>query len=94
MSDDPSTERILDLLRPFAANWSGTLKRGDLVIPKEELTKVAEQLVALAVELNLDESEVSDLEIFQVLQKAQRLASVQDQVEQLRQSFRIFKKIG
>ena len=40
------TERILNVLRPYASNWTGTLGRGDLVIPvcdmaHEELGQMA-----------------------------------------------------
>ena len=34
--DRRTTERILNVLRPYASNWTGTLGKGDLVIPQRE----------------------------------------------------------
>ncbi len=91
MSSNEESNRILDLLRPFAANWSGTLKRGDMVVPKDELPALVEQLVAVAREIgNADEA--SDIEVFHVLRQASRSASLQNQVETLRREFRITKR--
>ncbi len=86
------SDKILDLLRPYAANWSGTLKRGDLVIPKDELAKLVEQLVCVAREIGGERSEASDTEIFHALRTASRSASLQDQVALLRREFSIARK--
>jgi hypothetical protein len=42
-SDRSLTERILGVLRPYASNWSGTLGRGDLVIPQRDIPRVVHE---------------------------------------------------
>lgn len=91
MGSDTESAKILELLRPFAANWSGTLKRGDVVVPQGELAKLVDEIVAVAREIG-GGSEAGDLEVFQVLRKASRSASLQDQVATLRREFRISKR--
>ncbi len=44
-SDRSVTERILNVLRPYASNWSGTLGRGDLVIPQREIPRVIHEIL-------------------------------------------------
>src|SRR6266545_1287977 len=39
------TERILSVLRPYASNWSGTLSRGDLVIPQAEVPRLIREVI-------------------------------------------------
>jgi hypothetical protein len=92
MKVDDGSARILDLLRPFAANWSGTLKRGDVVVPKDEIPRLVEQLVAVARDIGGGGNEATDNEVFHVLQQASRSASLQNQVALLRREFRILKR--
>lgn len=92
MRERPETEKILDVLRPYAANWSGSLGRGDLVIPQREIPRLINDLIdAIALGAHAD-AEVSDTELFHALVDAQRARSVQDQAARLRQSFRILKR--
>ena len=92
MTASDGSDRILDLLRPYAANWSGTLKRGDVVIPKDELSTLVEQLVAVAREIGGGRSEANDTEVFHALQQASRSTSLQDQVAILRRQFHISRR--
>lgn len=93
MRERPETERILDVLRPYAANWSGSLGRGDLVVPQREIPRLINDLLdAIAQAGDVTTSEVSDTELFHALTDAQRSPSVQDQAAKLRQSFRILKR--
>ncbi|MGH7789036.1 MAG: hypothetical protein ACRERC_19345 [Candidatus Binatia bacterium] len=92
MRERPETEKILDVLRPYAANWSGSLGRGDLVVPQREIPRLINDLLD-AIEQSADaEAEVNDTELFHALTDAQRSPSVQDQVVKLRQHFRILKR--
>jgi hypothetical protein len=92
MRERADTERILDVLRPYAANWSGSLGRGDLVVPQREIPRLINDLLD-AVAASADaEAEATDTELFHVVVEAQRLRSVQDQVARLRQTFRIVKR--
>jgi hypothetical protein len=92
MRERPETEKILDVLRPYAANWSGSLGRGDLVVPQREIPRLINDLLDAITETADAEGEVSDTELFRALADAQRSPSVQDQVAKLRQSFRILKR--
>ena len=92
MRERPETERILEVLRPYAANWSGSLGRGDLVIPQREIPRLIHNLLDAVAQCADAEGEVSDAELFRALADAQRSPSVQDQVGKLRQSFRILKR--
>lgn len=84
-------EKILDVLRPYAANWTGTLGRGDLVVPEREIPRLINDLLE-AVEASQRLTEVSDVDLFQALSEAQRCLSLQDQVARLRRSFRILRR--
>jgi hypothetical protein len=84
-------EKILGVLRPYAANWTGTLGRGDLVVPQREIPRLINDLLE-AVETSQCQVEASEVELFQTLSEAQRCPSLQDQVEKLRRSFRILKR--
>lgn len=88
-SDRSITERILNVLRPYASNWSGTLGRGDLVIPQREIPRVIHEILDALHEEGNSRKEAGDREIFEVLMSARRSASVQDQAELLRQHFLI-----
>ena len=88
-SDRSITERILNVLRPYASNWSGTLGRGDLVIPQREIPRVIHEILDALHEESTARKEAGDREIFEVLMSARRSASVQDQADLLRQHFLI-----
>jgi len=88
MRDRSSTERILNVLRPYASNWTGTLGRGDLVIPQREIPRVIHEILD-ALHEDTAEKDAGDRELFDVLMTARRNASVQDQAELLRKHFRI-----
>jgi len=93
MRERPETERLLDVLRPYAANWSGSLGRGDLVVPQREIPRLINDLLdAIAQSGEENTGEVSDAELFHALSDMQRTPSLQDQVVKLRQTFRIFKR--
>src|SRR6266850_5111247 len=86
-SDRSITERILNVLRPYASNWSGTLGRGDLVIPQREIPRVIHEILAALHEDVSSRKEAGDRELFDVLMAARRSASVQDQADLLRRHF-------
>jgi len=90
--DRSVTERILSVLRPFASNWSGTLGRGDLVIPQKEIPRLVHDIVEAVRDPGDRRGEASELEVFQVLAQARRLPSVQEQAERLRATFLILKR--
>jgi hypothetical protein len=85
-------ERLLDVLRPYAANWSGTLGRGDLVVPQREIPRLIRDLLEAVHQVSEEGREATDAELFHVLSEAERLTSVQDQMVRLRQHFRILKR--
>jgi hypothetical protein len=90
-ADRSLTERILSVLRPYASNWSGTLGRGDLVIPQRDIPRVVHEILdAMHEEAGWEEA--GDREVFDVLMTAQRTASVQDQAAALRRHFTILKR--
>ena len=82
----------MDVLRPYAANWSGNLGRGDLVVPQREITRLISDLLRAVRAAADDVREVGETELFHALREAQRLPSVQDQAAQLQRSFRIVKR--
>jgi hypothetical protein len=86
-----ATERILNVLRPFASNWSGTLGRGDLVVPQREIPRLIHEILSALRESEEGRCEASDAEIFQVILESQRLPSMQDLVRRLRDQFLILK---
>ena len=93
MSADKSvTEKILHVLRPYASNWSGTLGRGDLVIPQREIPRVIHEILDAVHELTDVHREAPEGEIFQVLMNSRRLPSVQDQLSALRKRFLIVSR--
>jgi hypothetical protein len=93
MSEDRSaTERILNVLRPYASNWNGTLARGDLVIPQREIPRLIHEILDALHEAGERRGEASEMDIFRALNEAHRLPSVQDQVQRLRRSFLIVKR--
>lgn len=93
MADERSaTERILHVLRPYASNWSGTLGRGDLVIPQREIPRLIREILDSVREAGDRRGEASDMDVFQTLNEARRLPSLQDQVKRLRAAFLILKR--
>src|SRR5436189_6270372 len=93
MSGDRSaTEKILNVLRPYASDRSGTLGRGDLVIPQREIPRLIHDILDALREVDERRGEVSELDVFHVLAEAQRLPSLQDQVQRLRAAFIISKR--
>ena len=80
------------MLRPYASNWNGTLGRGDLVIPQREIPRLIHDLLDAVQGATQRGGEVSELEVFQVLEVARRLPSVQEQVERLRARFLILQR--
>jgi len=92
MATAPGSEKILHILQPYASNWSGTLQRGDVVIPRAELQKLVEEIAALLGGPDSGAPEADELEVFQVLQEASRAASLQSQAARLRKVFRILKR--
>jgi hypothetical protein len=91
-ADRTTTEKILNLLRPYASNWSGTLGRGDLVIPHRDIPRLIHEILEAVREPDDRPTEVSDTEVFQVLNEARRLSSIQDQVKRLQDAFIITKR--
>jgi len=92
MRERPETEKILEVLRPYAANWSGSLGRGDLVVPQREIPRLINDLLDAIAPGADTEAAVSDNELFHALVETQRSRSVQDQVARLQQLFRILKR--
>ena len=90
-SDRSLTERILGVLRPYASNWSGTLGRGDLVIPQRDIPRVVHEIL----DAMHDESgweEAPEREVVEALLAMRRSASVQDQADRLRRQFMLLRK--
>jgi hypothetical protein len=85
-------ERIRELLRPFASSFSGSLGRGDLVIPRAEIERVVCGILEAARETSHEGAEVSELELFQVLTRTRRLGSVQEQAARLSERFLILER--
>ena len=88
-TDRSMTERILTVLRPYASNWSGTLGRGDLVIPQRDIPRVIHDILDAIHDDATAQKEAGDREFFDVLMAARRSASVQDQADLLRKHFLI-----
>jgi hypothetical protein len=91
-SEKTVTEKILHVLRPYAAHWGGTLGRGDLVIPQREIPRVIHEIIDTMCEVSEGRREASDIDVFQVLKESRHLPSIQDQVERLKQQFVLLKR--
>ena len=91
-ADKSVTEKILHVLRPYASNWSGTLGRGDLVIPQREIPRVIHEILNAVHELTEVRREAPEGEVFQVLMESRRLPSVQDQLRALQKRFLIIAR--
>lgn len=85
-------ERILSVLRPYASNWSGTLSRGDLVIPQVEVPRLIREIANAAQEIVERHGEAGDLEVFQTLMTLRGSPSIQDQVTELKKRFLILTR--
>jgi hypothetical protein len=90
-SDRSLTERILGVLRPYASNWSGTLGRGDLVIPQRDIPRVVHEILDAMHDENGWE-EVGEREVVEALLAIRRISSVQDQADRLRRQFAILRR--
>ena len=82
----------MNALRPYASNWSGTLGRGDLVIPQAEIPQLVQEILRSVDDVLGLAGEASDFEVFEAVREGQRLASLQDRVADLRRRFRISKR--
>jgi len=91
-ADKNVTEKILHVLRPYASNWSGTLGRGDLVIPQREIPRVIHDILNAVHELADARKEAPETEVFQVLMESRHLPSVQDQLTALQKRFLIIDR--
>lgn len=68
------------------------MRRGDLVIPQIEVSRLVEEITS-AVQEGLDSrSEASERELFQLLADSRRMASVQDQARLLRERFVVLER--
>lgn len=92
MVEQVEMEKILGVLRPYAANWSGSLGRGDLVIPQREIPHLIREILAAVDDAAREGREVTDAELFHVLKDLKKCPSLQDQVVGLRKSFQILKR--
>ena len=81
------TEKILHVLRPYASNWSGTLGRGDLVIPQREIPRVIHEILDAVHELTDVHREAPEGEIFQALMESRRAALGAGSAERAPQAF-------
>jgi hypothetical protein len=86
------SERILNVLRPYASNWSGTLSRGDLVIPQAEVPRLVREILGCVQEIVERHGEAADLDVFQALMTSRGAPSVQDQLSELRRRFLILTR--
>ncbi len=85
-------DRILHLLRLYSSNWTGTVGRGDVVIPQREMAHLVRDLLSLFKQAQELPGEASEAEVFQTLMESQRLSSVQDRVSALRKRFLIIER--
>ena len=92
MTEQSVTEKILNVLRPYAAHWGGALGRGDLVIPQREIPRVIHDIIDAVREMTEGRREASELDIFQVLKDSRHLASIQDQVSRVKERFVVLKR--
>jgi hypothetical protein len=86
-------ERILEVLRPFASTWTGSLRRGDLVIPQADVGRVVNEVVDLVKGLATDSPEAPERLVFETLRMSQRLPSLQDQAKLLRERFVMSERV-
>src|SRR5436189_5635022 len=86
------TEKILNVLRPYAAHWGGSLGRGDLVIPQREIPRVIHEIIDAVRDMTEGRREASDLDLFQVLKESRHLSSIQHQVDLLKGHFVLLER--
>ncbi|MGH7819140.1 MAG: hypothetical protein ACREQ9_05150 [Candidatus Binatia bacterium] len=86
------TERVLNVLKPYASNWSGTLGRGDLVIPQHDIPRLVHDILDSVREIATPQGEASDRDVFEALADSRKAACLQDQVAELRKRFVILPK--
>jgi hypothetical protein len=91
-ADKAITERLLSVLRPYASNWSGTLSRGDLVIPQAEVPRLIREIVGAVHEIVERHGEAADLDVFHTLMTSRAAPSIQDQLTELRKRFLILTR--
>jgi hypothetical protein len=91
-ADKAISDRILNVLRPYASNWSGTLGRGDLVIPQAEVPRLIREITGAMQEIVERHAEAADLEIFRTLMTSRGSPSIQDQVAELKRRFLILMR--
>lgn len=91
MAAKNASERVLALLDPYRDSWNGTLHRGDLVIPQQEVAGLVHRILDVAVSAV---GEASEREIFEVLREVRMRSSLQDQVAVLRRRFQILPRTG
>jgi hypothetical protein len=91
-SERAISERILNVLRPYASNWTGTLSRGDLVIPQAEVPRLVREILSCVQEIVERHGEAADLDVFQALMTSRGAPSVQDQLSELRRRFLILTR--
>jgi hypothetical protein len=95
MPTEPTvTEGILHVLRPYASNWTGTLGRGDLVIPQRDIPRLVRQILEVVRDAEKLPPEASEEELFRVINQARRLPSIQDEVAVLKREFFVLKRDG
>lgn len=82
-------EKLLEILRPYGSPWSGSIARGDLVIPQREIPKLVREIIEVTQSVPA-QHEAEEREIFAALMEARRAQSVQKQAAALRKRFRIF----
>jgi hypothetical protein len=90
-SDRSMTERILNVLRPYASNWTGTLGRGDLVIPQREIPRVIHEILD-ALRDDGPQREIGDRELVEALLATAHVQSMQDRAAELRRRFRLLAR--
>jgi hypothetical protein len=86
------TDRVREILLPYGSGFTGTIARGDVVVPQREVPKLLREIAEAA--LVAGGGEVGDRELFDALTEASRRSSVQDQVAYLRTRFRITPRLG
>ena len=91
-ADKAITDKILSALRPYASNWSGTLGRGDLVIPQAEVPRLVREILGAVQEIVERHGEAADLEVFRTLMTRRGSPSIQDQVAELKKRFLILTR--
>ena len=88
--EDETSERIREVLTPYASNWTGTLGRGDLVIPQRDIPRLIHDILEVLAEDAAPEA--GEREVFDVLMAASRHESVQEQAAILRRKFRLLTR--